>query len=126
MPKIGAIYWGLYVDSEDGKVEWEKYYVRSIRRGRIAATLMDETFCRVSKRGKEINIYWVKNIPQWARQYWMKGKTHRRLRPTKLQAIKRQIQRHHQDQFDSPEIAAKALVTLKRMKTRLENSDAKV
>ncbi|QBQ72130.1 hypothetical protein Milano_108 [Agrobacterium phage Milano] len=112
--KVGQILYACYSDDTTGKVSFEEYHVRTIRKGKIYATLKG-SFTWGKRSSKHGDFGWLDPVPAWCRQRvdlcsW--------LFTTKLQAIRNEIKRHHPEDFVSPEIAEKALKTLKSLETK--------
>lgn len=114
--KVGQILYACYSDSDTGKVSFEEYVVRTIRKGKVYA-IMKAPFTWGKKSSKHGDFGWLDPVPAWCRQR-VDGDMCSWLFTTKLQAIRAEIKDHHSDDFASPEIAEKALKTLKSLETK--------
>lgn len=114
--QVGDIYWSLYIDAVTGKTEWERYYVRTIRNGQAAATLMAPWIVKErTKMGKVVELIWQRNIPAWCRKYWRVTEKPITIFTTKLEALYYEKRTHKPNYYESKEIADKALATINRM-----------
>lgn len=117
--KIGQILYAVFEGEETGKIEFGEYHIRTIRKGKVYATWKCSTSWgkRSSKHG---DFGWLDPVPPWCRERvdlcsW--------LFTTKLQAIRDAIKRFDPTEYNTPEIAEKALKTLKSLEKK--NSRAK-
>lgn len=119
--KSGDVLWEIMWDEDDaGKlfgfhlVEW---VVRSVRSGRIFATLKEPGVTWVKQSKKHFDWGWAKSIPRYCRESWRVGAESFRLRKTKLAAW----QKAREDVirwYDEGEHSIAALKTIDRMITQ--------
>lgn len=114
--KVGQILYACYSDDTTGKVSFEEYHVRTIRKGKVYAILKGP-FTWGKRSSKHGDFGWLDPVPAWCRER-VDGNRCSWLFTTKLQAIRSEIKDHHSDDFASPEIAEKALKTLKSLETK--------
>jgi hypothetical protein len=114
--KVGQILYACYSDGDTGKVSFEEYIVRTIRKGKVYA-IMKAPFTWGKRSTKHGDVGWLDPVPAWCRQR-VDGNMCGFLFTTKLQAIRDEIKGHHPEDFVSPEIAEKALKTLKSLETK--------
>lgn len=114
--KIGQDLYTIFCD-DDGKVEIWTYRIRSIRKGKVAATLVaDFTW---GKRSSKAGDYgWLPNTPAWTRRTFSENRPVTDLWTTKLQAIRAELKTLDVDHFDSQEAYDRAKRSLKSMETK--------
>jgi hypothetical protein len=114
--KIGQILYACYSDSDTGKVSFEEYHVRTIRKGKVYA-ILKASFTWGKRSTKNGDFGWLDPVPAWCRQR-VDGNMCSWIFTTKLQAIRDEIKGHHPDDYVSPEIAEKALKTLQSLEKK--------
>lgn len=114
--KVGQILYAVFPDENTGKIEFAEYHVRTIRKSKIYATWKNSTTWgkRSSKHG---DFGWLDPVPAWSRQR-VDSNLCSWLFTTKLQAIRDAIKRFDPTEYNTPEIAEKALKTLKSLETK--------
>lgn len=114
--KVGQILHCVFADSDTGKVEFGEYHVRTIRKGKVYAIWKCASSWgkRSSKHG---DFGWLDPVPAWCREK-IDGSTASWIFTTKLQAIRNEIKRFDPTEYLTPEIAEKALKTLKNLETK--------
>ncbi|MCR8493678.1 hypothetical protein [Brucella anthropi] len=125
MTKVGDIY--LQVSDDDsGKITWNEYHVRSIRKGRVYATLKARfTWGKVS--AKHGDFGWLDPVPAWCRESWQDGnEPPMDLARTRIAALKKAITSHEKfsepDDYPDPALYDKTLTTLRKMLVREQNA----
>ena len=112
--KIGQILYTCYVNEDTGKVDFGEYHVRTIRKGNVYAVWK----CSVTwgkRSSKHGDFGWLDPVPAWCRE---RADLCSWLFTTKLQAIRNEIKTFDPTEFKTPEIAEKALKSLKTLETK--------
>jgi hypothetical protein len=84
--KVGQKLYTVCSDEETGKSVLDTYIVRTIRRGRVYATLFEKGLTWVKRSSKHGDFGWAQNIPSWCRKVTVEGTAFRNLFTTKRQA----------------------------------------
>lgn len=128
MTKVGDQFLEAFVDEDTGKVEWHTWVVRSIRKGRVYATVKmpGVTWGKVSKKHGDYG--WLDPVPSWCRQWWyashpsnlmLRHDKPATLGSTKIGALRSAIKAHKEyslpEDYPDPTMWQKALDTLNRM-----------
>lgn len=122
MIEVGDVYWAIGADDDTGKIEWEEYIVRTIRKGRIYATQKNKwTWGKRSKKNGDFG--WLDPIHLAWRTMWRQGQipTHN-LATTRLSALKRALKSQKDfgdpEDYDDPTMHDRIIRTYERMITR--------
>lgn len=111
-PKIGTIYYSLYVDEETLQHDWDEWHVRTIRGGKVTAIRKDQfTWVKQSKKAGDWG--WAKRIHSLWRNTWRQGSDPFGMHTTKLAEIK-SVMHYHKDDL-------KITKKLSLMKSRLRS-----
>lgn len=89
MIEVGDVYWAIGADDDTGKIEWEEYIVRTIRKDKIYATQKNQwTWGKRSKKNGDFG--WLDPVHSAWRAMWRVGdkKLPRHLATTRLQALR--------------------------------------
>ena len=121
-PFKNKIYYQL--DAYSDGISWSIYVVRSIRKGKVFATLKDDfTWGKLSIR--HAHYGWFSSIPLWCRKSWLIGDDPYGLYTTKILAINAKLKyliTHNVYDDDENKINKKLTAVLKGMKTHLKNN----
>lgn len=129
MTKVGDEFLQCTVSDGDGKIDWTRWRVRTIRGGFVyAIAVYPWTWGKRSKKRGDFG--WLDPIgPLWRRKWRVGGTRPPELGATRLQAITHEIasvKRYGEpDDYDRPETYAKAIRTLQSMQTRERNRRSK-
>lgn len=121
----GEFYFHAWHDDETGKVEIDRYGLRSIRNGRAYFTLV-ASFTWGKRSTKHGDFGWLPSIPAWARSNErVGGETIKRYARTKAQALRAAIAAERATrQFwkHKPETVAECDVAIAALQTRLKRT----
>lgn len=133
-PKIGAEYFSLNIDEENGSHDWSTHRVRSLQNRRLkfggrpgmitvryvyAILVADYTWGKRSTKSGDYG--WLPRIPQWCRHKWRVTDEPSGMFKTKKAAIQHELDRYKKytrEDFDTPGMHEKILTKLENMLKR--------
>ena len=124
--KSGDVFLEVSACDGDGKIEWDEWVVRSIRKGRIFVT-MKTSFTWGKKSKKHGDFGWLDPIEALWRRSWRVGEEpYGQLATTRMGAIKKAIEHQKKwgddSDYDEPGMNAKII---KRLETMLAKERGK-
>ena len=125
MIKVGTILWEIWAEDDTGKINTSEYVVRSIRKGRVNATLKASwTWGKRSKKHGDFG--WLDPIsPEWRKSWPVEDSPAGTLATTRKTALIRAIALHKKygdpSDYSDPEMFERITKTLSTMLKKERN-----
>ena len=120
--KVGQELYSCWADCDTGRINVSVYKIRTIRGGYVYAILLLKYVTWVKKSKKHYDWGWDDSIPGWLRRKVKVGEKFTDIFTTKRQAYLDCKKTTNSGRFYTPEIKAKAIRSINRQITKIDNN----